>query len=330
MLFIKETATGEARASLLFPPLKVLKVQTSAGDVTYEEGRDYVWKPESREIVLPAGSRIASRTPQELRRPAKSQKYTLTHRDGNGEIFFGSALEYHALQTCVTYTHAPDLWKGPVPKFAEKQLPWTIRKLRDKQPLTVVLLGDSISSGCNASGWAKGAPYQPPFQDLLQQYLEAHYQTKVMLKNPSLGGSDTRWALTMGEKVAEAKPDLVILAFGMNDSSGRPAAEYRDNLDKLMQKIREQLPQCEFILIAPMLGNKDWIALKQELFPQYRDGLAKLAEREGVALADMTSVWTEFFKHKRDWDLTGNGVNHPNDFGHRVYAQVLSALLISP
>ena len=25
---------------------------------------------------------------------------------------------------------------------------------------------------------------------------------------------------------------------------------------------------------------------------------------------------------------TGNGVNHPNDFGHRVYAQVLSALLI--
>jgi hypothetical protein len=33
-------------------------------------------------------------------------------------------------------------------------------------------------------------------------------------------------------------------------------------------------------------------------------------------------------KYKRDWDLTGNGVNHPNDFGHRVYAQVLSTLLI--
>ena len=31
---------------------------------------------------------------------------------------------------------------------------------------------------------------------------------------------------------------------------------------------------------------------------------------------------------KQDWDLTGNGVNHPNDFGHRVYAQVLSTLLV--
>ena len=31
-------------------------------------------------------------------------------------------------------------------------------------------------------------------------------------------------------------------------------------------------------------------------------------------------------KHKQYWDLTGNGVNHPNDFGHRIYAQVLTSL----
>jgi hypothetical protein len=49
-----------------------------------------------------------------------------------------------------------------------------------------------------------------------------------------------------------------------------------------------------------------------------------------VALADLTGVWTEFLKLKKDWDQTGNGVNHPNDFGHRVYAQVLSRLLIPP
>jgi hypothetical protein len=42
----------------------------------------------------------------------------------------------------------------------------------------------------------------------------------------------------------------------------------------------------------------------------------------------MTSIWTEFLERKHDWDLTGNGVNHPNDFGHRVYAQVLSTLLV--
>jgi len=78
VLFIRDEQSGEARASVLFPIDEVLAVQNSAGDVTYEHGRDYVWKSASREIVLPARSRIVSRTPQELRRPAGSQPYKLT------------------------------------------------------------------------------------------------------------------------------------------------------------------------------------------------------------------------------------------------------------
>ncbi len=193
--------------------------------------------------------------------------------------------------------------------------------------MTIVLLGDSISAGCNASGWAKAAPFQPPFQELLQQHLEARYETKVLLKNLSVGGTDTKAALTMTDKVVEALPDLVILAFGMNDSAGRPANEYATNIETTIDRIRKSLPEAEFILVASMLGNRDWVRLNQDLFPEYRDALAKLCG-SGVALADMTSIWTGFFEWKRDWDLTGNGVNHPNDFGHRVYAQVLSTLLI--
>ncbi len=45
---------------------------------------------------------------------------------------------------------------------------------------------------------------------------------------------------------------------------------------------------------------------------------------------NLGSRWTEFLKRKQDWDLTGNGVNHPIDFGHRVFAQVLSTLLFPP
>ena len=100
-------------------------------------------------------------------------------------------------------------------------------------------------------------------------------------------------------------------------------------MDEVVEAVRQAAPDTEFILIATMLGNRDWTTLHHELFPQYRDALAELC-RDGVVLADMTSVWEEFLKQKQDWDLTGNGVNHPNDFGHRIYAQVLSALLIPP
>lgn len=326
VLFIRETANGEAKASVLFTIRKILSVRNSGGDVTYEEGRDYLWKPGSREITLPPGSRITSRLPAELRRPAGTQKYQLTHRDGNGEIFFGAKLEYHDMQTCITYEHEPEDWTPHSPKFDEKALPRTIRKLRQKEPVSIVLIGDSISAGCNASGWAGEAPFQPSFPGLLQEHLEARYGTKVRMTNPSVSGKDTRWVLSAIDKVVEPQPDLVIVAFGMNDSAGRPAAEYQANTKAVIAKIREQLPEAEFILVATMLGNKDWTRLKQELFPQYRDALAELSE-PGIALADMTSIWTEFLKRKLDWDLTGNGVNHPNDFGHRVYAQVLGTLL---
>lgn len=329
VLFIKDPKTGESKASVLFPIEKVLSVQNSAGDITYEEGRDYLWKPGSREITLPRNSRIVSRTTADLRRPDDSQRHKLTHRDGNGEIFFGGQLEYHDMQTSVTYKHKLVDWQAIVPTFNEKALPRTIQKLRKHDTVSIVLLGDSISTGCNASGWAGGAPFQPAFQDLLKEHLQARYQTRVNLENPSVGGKDTRWALTQVDKVLESKPDLVIIAFGMNDSAGRSVKEYQANTKALMEQIREKRPQTEFILVAPMLGNKDWIRLKHERFPQYRDALAELCQ-PGVALADMTSIWTEFLKQKQDWDLTGNGVNHPNDFGHRVYAQVLSTLLVPP
>jgi lysophospholipase L1-like esterase len=326
VLFIKDDQAGEPKAAVLFPIAKVLAVRNSAGDVTYQEGRDYIWKPDSREITLPAGSRIVSRTPAELRRPAKSQKYELTHRDGNGEIFFGAKLEYAEMQTCITYTHGPIEWKEPLPKFDPHALPRTTRRLLNRQPVSIVVLGDSISAGANSSALGEGPPYQPAYPELLPRHWQARFGGKVELTNLAVGGTDTAWGITQIEKVVAAQPNLVVLAFGMNDSAGRSAEEYQANTQKMIALAREKLPEAEFVLVASMLGNRDWVRLKQELFPAYRDALAKLVG-PGVALADLTAVWTGFLERKHDWDQTGNGVNHPNDFGHRVYAQVITALV---
>ena len=328
VLFIKGEADGQPRASLLLEPTRILSVASSSGATTYEEGRDYVWKPGTRELLLPLGSKIVCKTPQDLRRPAKSQSFRLTHRDGNGEILFGGGHEYHDMQTVVTYTHQPGAWTNSVPSFAGEQLPRTLRKLKQKQSLSIALFGDSISTGCNASGWAKVPPFQPAYQDLLVLNLRAVYGGPVSLTNFAVGGTDTAWGLAKIGQVAEARPDLVILAFGMNDSGGRSAQDYKTNVQRMVEAVGKVQLDAEFILVATMLANRDWTALRHERFVPYRDALASLC-RPGVALADLTSIWGAFLQSKQDWDLTGNGVNHPNDFGHRVYAQALSALLIS-
>lgn len=327
VLFVRDAATGEARASMLFPIRKILSVQDSTGTVTYEPGVDFHYASGSREISVPATSGVVTKTAADLRRPENSQKHKLTHRDGNGEILFGGKLEYHNMQTWVTYSKAADDWPVVMPSFDPSALPQTIRRMQQGQPVSIVLLGDSISTGCNASAWGEAAPFQPAYQDLLKQHLRSHYKTTVKLTNLSVGGKSTPWGLTQIPKAMQSKPDLIILAFGMNDSAGRSPQKYQENISLMISKARETLPEVEFILVAPMLGNRDWTTLNHDVFPKYRDQLASLC-KPGISLADMTSVWHEFLLRKKDHDLTGNGVNHPNDFGHRIYAQVLGVLLV--
>ena len=56
----------------------------------------------------------------------------------------------------------------------------------------------------------------------------------------------------------------------------------------------------------------------------YLPKLQQLAQEEvGVALADVTTLHKEYLAVKNYRDMTGNNVNHPNDFLMRLYAQTI-------
>jgi lysophospholipase L1-like esterase len=169
----------------------------------------------------------------------------------------------------------------------------------------------------------------PAFPELVAAQLQQHYKSDVTLLNRAGGG----WVAPHGAGDLDAllvtKPDLVIIAYGMNDVSYRNADAFKQTITGMIQRIHEANTETDVILVAPMTGHAQWVHTPPEMFPQYRDALASLTG-PGVALADVTSVWQEVLRHKREVDLTGNGVNHPNDFGHRLYAQVILALLVEP
>ena len=125
------------------------------------------------------------------------------------------------------------------------------RQTRKAAALTIALLGDSISTGCNASGWAKTPPFQPPFQDLFVRNLEVTYGAKVTLQNFAVGGTDSAWGVANIGRLIEAQPDLVILAFGMNDASGRPADEYQSNVRAMMEAISAVRPRSSSFSSRP-------------------------------------------------------------------------------
>ena len=121
-------------------------------------------------------------------------------------------------------------------------------------------------------------------------------------------------------------PDLVLIAYGMNDAGFITVEQFMVHTTRLLDAIRARNAACDVILVSSMLGNPEWVYTPFEKFLTFRDALATLCGL-GLALADLTSVWADLLKVKSYLDLTGNGVNHPNDFAHRIYAQVLMELL---
>lgn len=116
----------------------------------------------------------------------------------------------------------------------------------------------------------------------------------------------------------------------MNDGVGSDEqyspALFRANTEAIMNHYRNANNEVEFILVGTTLANPEtYFDGKQ---PLYIDELMDLAqENEGTAAADMTRVHAELLTHKAFRDMTGNNVNHPNDFLVRWYAQFLAGML---
>ena len=327
VLFVQRTGKDSATAQLLFPAENILSVTSEDGGQTFEQGLDYLWNSGSRTLMLTANSRIPSKTMAELH-PLKSSHLSFGETaDGKTSLFFaeGGAV-FHSLQVNVAYQHRSK-WNGYIPSPASTQLERTINRLRRKDPLRIVVLGDSISYGACASSMFHEAPYQPPYTELVAAALRAKYLSPVSLINLSVNGTVSGWGVTQISAIANEHPDLLVLAFGMNDaSSGVSPVDYSEHIRSIMRDVRKYNPQVDFILVATMTGNPEWAKADQELYSQYRRALLLLGG-PGVAVADLTSMWHDILKEKRFTDLTGNGINHPNDFGHSVYAQVIVSLL---
>lgn len=331
ILPIQNQTGARPQASLLFRPSRILSVTSADGLTVYTPGKDYLADDRQGIITLPAGSRIPFRTRSQLRPTADENRQLFGGNDPVSApgIFFSEGGVYQGFQTSIEYDCRSGQWKGPVPAFAGDRLPRTMALLRAAKPLHLLVMGDSISAGANASGYLGSAPESPAYPALTAAALERVYGSPVYLQNVAVSGWRASDGAAQAAKrgLAETHPDLAIVAFGMNDAGSRNPSDYAARIGAILQSFRAASPHTEFILVAPMVANPDWAAAPAEEFPRYRDALRTLTG-PGVYLADVTAVWQGLLARKTFFDLTGNGVNHPNDFGQRIYAQVIAAALV--
>ncbi|MCD9020436.1 GDSL-type esterase/lipase family protein [Cohnella silvisoli] len=317
-----------ASAPLLFAPTSIISVKSSRLDIEYLENVD--WTYANGKLTRTANSRIPYVTYADMY-PSTSSAYTQP-RTGGGYIRYGGDTFWFDKQIVITYTHAANAWTGPTPTFAGSTLVNTMSKLNNHSNLKLVLYGDSISVGANTSAFMKVVPYMASWGKQVARSLEKVYGSNVSFVNPSVGGEQSLWGKNNAATyVASENPDLVIIAFGMNDGTAVSAvspATFKSNIASIIDTVRATKPQAEFILVGTTLANSE-AANFSSLQSQYITVLDQIAaEKTGVVTANMTGVHQTLLQTKPFRDMTGNNVNHPNDFLSRWYGQFITGLLV--
>jgi lysophospholipase L1-like esterase len=128
--------------------------------------------------------------------------------------------------------------------------------------------------------------------------------------------------------VLTRKPDLVLVAFGMNDHNvpgfGVPLDKFEATLNQIVSTIRERTG-AEVMLLSTFPPNPDW-AFGSHQMEKYAEATKSAANTQKCAYVDVYSVWAKALARKDAPSLLGNNINHPNDFGHWLYLQALEAV----
>jgi len=336
----------EVTVPLLYPVEEVLAISDAVREHDAEQGVDY--RIEDGRLVIPATSRLPYFTHAEMF-PQKREIGKNFPCTKGGLIVFSEGPFMHQHQSVISYRHS-GTWQAPIPKSRLEKLPRVAEKLKKGGELNLLLFGDSICCGWNSSAKTGVSPFAPTWYDQMNSGLELAYpQTRINFSNPSVGGMGSVWGVENVEKLCtDREYDLAIIAFGMNDGSGKlSGTDFTANLQKCMDVIGKKSPDCEFILVLSIYPNElsaydgywkpgslpeDYDVSKMKITPVYGTHdeyppMVHAMEKEHVAVADVGEIHKEMLRHKRYIDMTGNNTNHPNDFLARLYTQTLLASL---
>lgn len=308
-------------AQLLFRPAEIQTVQRANRSQVFTNGIDYTVDANGL-ISLTPDSRIPVLDYYAAATDATFYRFV----DTNGIPFYspGGTYKHSDYDVVVTYTHTlGSLDELEAGNWASK-LTSPIYLLRTQQPFNITFFGDSITFGAQASSLAPGAePFAPAYPMQIVEALKAQFgYSQINYANKAVGGKTSTWGLQEIQQVIDTDPDLVVLAFGMNDASGNtPTSTYKQNTEGMIQALRAANPNVGIVLVAEFSPNPEWENAHYELRAQNRDALHDLySNYENMAFVDVGAVSRPIAARKKFQDFSGNDLNHPNDFLHKIYA----------
>lgn len=318
------------RINLMFPAEKITEVKQHSTGKVFEAGKDFCHNPGDDFITRPDGSEIPF-FPESAIHPTENLRFhpdpdanAISDAVDGGNLLFNNKDFFALNQIDITYqTAAVDF--DPELTAQSERLPRFREMLADKKPLQVTLIGDSISEGYNATKFVNIPPFAPCYMEMACNEVGDF----VTFSNRAIGGTGIQHASRIENDYQGDHPDLLVIAYGMNNFAAMPIEEFLNYLQQIITKCQAVNPHTEYLILTSMSGNPLWKRTVPGPDALYAEKIREFVNNSGthIALADAAKVWQKFLARKGFYDMTGNGINHPNDYGHRIYASVVLELL---
>ena len=213
-------------------------------------------------------------------------------------------------------------------------------------PVVIVAFGDSVTQGFTR---ARTIEHAAVYHQQLKQLLEHAYPgTTFSVVNAGVARHTATDSLKRLERdVIRYQPDLVLVAFGLNDAvaSGedREFDTFRTTLNTMVDAILGET-ESDIVLLTPNFmatGDNPSIdpterhhleALStlqtQGVLANCAEVVREVAEARHLPVVDVYAAWLELARKGVDTNgLLANGLNHPNAEAHRLSARLIMQLV---
>jgi len=189
--------------------------------------------------------------------------------------------------------------------------------------LTITCWGDSVTAGGDASRPERAFPAVVP--RLLQR---ANPRLTITGHAVAVGGSSSRDWLVTGrpgcefDRVVATKPDILVVEF-VNDA-GLPPEQWPGLYGTIVERASEL--GARLVITTPHWTMREWMQFSDQGVDDrpYVHFLHEFCARTGTALADVSDRWRQLAGQGLPYEtLLVNGINHPDDRGHRLAADAI-------
>lgn len=198
--------------------------------------------------------------------------------------------------------------------FSKKDIPQkkyisVYEKLADGAPISVLVVGDSISAGAGSTkgkSWAVRIP----------EMIKTSYGSECTLTNISMGGT-TSIAGIMREEMLDdgVNYDLVIICYGENDSDDD---SFASNYEGVIRSSQAKYPGCSIICV---------LESSQREYTNKIKTIMDIAHFHNIPIADTIEAFNNSGYNYEELVNAPDDLTHPNNTGHEIYLNTIATII---